>query len=474
MVNLKFNKKGIVKNKNSGITLISLVVTIIVLLILAGISISMLSGDNGLLKRAGDARDDTVIGQEKEQVELAYISAAVKKLGDNVDKDDLQDELDLSVGENKTIVTGSGTLKVKFEDTKNEYVVSQNGTVAKYKEPDPITLEEAKLNEKKFEDKTILLDIYKNKVVVPKGFKVAQDSGESVKEGVVIEDTIGNQYVWIPVSNINHDGSNKIKISNTEEIEITLGRYLFDSTGNLSSTSGEYQYGLDYENTVVLDGVYQELSEYHETSELSATTRNNTTAKNLKDFIESVRDNNGYYVARYEASYRENGKAGSKISTGTPATSLPSSREEGQLWNWITQSEASIACQNLYETVNSDLMNSYSWDTALLFIQSAGNLNYSNQRSKNFSSSSASNTGVNDDEVCNINDIASNCREWTTEYSSDEFVYRNETRFKPAVSRGGYFYSGGHSSRSRETAVVTDVGSSGYGYYSFRSILYLY
>lgn len=94
----------------------------------------MLSGDNGLLKRAGDARDDTIVGQEKEQVELAYISAAVKKLGDNVDKDDLQDELDASVGENKTTVTGSGTLKVKFEDTKNEYTVSQNGTVAKYEE----------------------------------------------------------------------------------------------------------------------------------------------------------------------------------------------------------------------------------------------------------------------------------------------------------------------------------------------------
>ena len=43
MMNLKINKKGIVKNKDSGITLISLVVTIIVLLILAGISISMLS-----------------------------------------------------------------------------------------------------------------------------------------------------------------------------------------------------------------------------------------------------------------------------------------------------------------------------------------------------------------------------------------------------------------------------------------------
>ena len=43
-------------NKNTGITLIALVVTIIVLLILAGVSISMLTGQNGILNRAVEAR----------------------------------------------------------------------------------------------------------------------------------------------------------------------------------------------------------------------------------------------------------------------------------------------------------------------------------------------------------------------------------------------------------------------------------
>ena len=49
----------------SGITLIALVVTIIVLLILAGISIMMLTGNNGILTRVGEAREETIIGQEK-------------------------------------------------------------------------------------------------------------------------------------------------------------------------------------------------------------------------------------------------------------------------------------------------------------------------------------------------------------------------------------------------------------------------
>lgn len=86
----------------------------------------MLSGDNGLLKRAGDARDDTVVGQEKEQVELAYVSAAVKKLGDDVDEEDLRTELNNSVGAGKTTVStnGDNTLNVNFTDTKHNYTVN--------------------------------------------------------------------------------------------------------------------------------------------------------------------------------------------------------------------------------------------------------------------------------------------------------------------------------------------------------------
>ena len=100
----------------------------------------MLSGDNGLLKRAGDARDDTVVGQEKETVELAYVSAAVKKLGDDVTYSELQEELDANFGDTgktdetkkKTKVTrnANNTLNVLFRDTQHNFNVN-NGKVAK-------------------------------------------------------------------------------------------------------------------------------------------------------------------------------------------------------------------------------------------------------------------------------------------------------------------------------------------------------
>ena len=65
------------KKNSKGITLIALVITIIVLLILAGISISMLSGDNGLLNRTAEARERTIHANVFEQLqleELAYLT----------------------------------------------------------------------------------------------------------------------------------------------------------------------------------------------------------------------------------------------------------------------------------------------------------------------------------------------------------------------------------------------------------------
>lgn len=92
MNNQKKTKKGNVKNSNSGITLIALVVTIIVLLILAGISISMLSGDNSILQRATDAKTRSDEAQIQERIKLAYHSALVGGKG-SYTKDTLMQEL---------------------------------------------------------------------------------------------------------------------------------------------------------------------------------------------------------------------------------------------------------------------------------------------------------------------------------------------------------------------------------------------
>ena len=74
MEKIKFRKKGIKKQPSAGITLIALVVTIIVLLILAGIAISMLTGNNGILNRSTEAKFANSIAQFDEQTKLASMS----------------------------------------------------------------------------------------------------------------------------------------------------------------------------------------------------------------------------------------------------------------------------------------------------------------------------------------------------------------------------------------------------------------
>ena len=81
------------KRKNArGITLIALVITIIVLLILVGITINALSGENGILKRATQAKSKTGRANALEQINLAIITARTEGLG-QVDKTVLRDEI---------------------------------------------------------------------------------------------------------------------------------------------------------------------------------------------------------------------------------------------------------------------------------------------------------------------------------------------------------------------------------------------
>ena len=61
----KISNKSLFK-KQQGITLVALVITIIVLLILAGITIGTLSGDNGILNNTGKAKEDTEISKEQQ------------------------------------------------------------------------------------------------------------------------------------------------------------------------------------------------------------------------------------------------------------------------------------------------------------------------------------------------------------------------------------------------------------------------
>ena len=119
-------KRGLKTKKERGITLIALVITIIVLLILAGVSIAMLTGENGVLTKATEAKDQTEIAQEKEEIKMAYAAAKANKeeyVANLVTADELNLELDKlnSKGE----ASGNEILTVTFLDSRRKYKINQ-------------------------------------------------------------------------------------------------------------------------------------------------------------------------------------------------------------------------------------------------------------------------------------------------------------------------------------------------------------
>lgn len=126
-------KKEAPPREEKGITLIALVITIIILLILAGITIATLTGENGILIQTTKAKEETEIASEKEIVQLAYIKANMQYIAEK-DRDlesNMQEELNLLIGENKTRVIGDeNELVVKFIESNRYYKVDNKGNAS--------------------------------------------------------------------------------------------------------------------------------------------------------------------------------------------------------------------------------------------------------------------------------------------------------------------------------------------------------
>ena len=370
--------------KERGITLIALVVTIVVLLILAGVSINAIFSENGIIKRAQDAQNKMNNAQESDLNAL--------------------NDLDKWINNQVNGITGGGTTGGDANPSTTPKISTLVGKVV--------------------DKNTKAEDAYGNKITIPKGFKVVAhgtvagsatytysgDNIPAVQDGIVIENgTDGNQFVWVPVGTIK----NKNNTTNT----ITLGRYEFDSnTGALKSNTPVQVASVENcTQEVTINTNYKELSVFRAGNSATDSTAQNATARNLEEFISTTLANGGYYIARFEAS-------------GT-ASKITSKYNQTVLGN-ITQPNAAKAAREMYGEIKennklvyaSDLVNSYAWDTAIVFIQTySGKTDYaSHNESKTTKAFTA--TGKNNDKYCNIFDMSGNASEWTTEYSTDSYI----------------------------------------------------
>ncbi len=301
---------------------------------------------------------------------------------------------------------------------------------------------------------TTIQDSLGNQVVVPAGFKIVNPD-DNVEDGIIIEDvshenTKGSQFVWIPVGNV--------KTRDKGTINIELNRYTFDSNGKETK-----------QGTNKIDNCYTE-----DTAANHDNNYKNTIAKNIDDFKIKAKSSHGYYIGRYEARDKD---ATAERTTSSSTTNQVVCTADNYIYNYISQPQAATLSRGMYEGTpfESDLVNSYAWDTATLFLQTIDNRTtdkskkYSIQNSLNVKSDGLASKGTNklyaskQDKICNIYDMASNCFEWTTETFTNDSI-------RPCIFRGGGYYNSDGYTSIRITGGTNSGSSSSF---SFRPILYL-
>lgn len=229
-----------------------------------------------------------------------------------------------------------------------------------------VEIENEKLNNK-IEELSTEEDSEKKLPYVPKNFKVIEDDET---KGFVIEDLSGNQFVWVPCSISGKDGN------------VKMNRYNFDVEDSLN---------------------IEECLE---------------NKKEINDFLESVSENHGFYIARFEA-----GKENEKLVF----------KKNKEVYTQITKEQAiSLIEEFEYADVEMSLVNSFAWDTCLKWIDTTEEGYSVSCNAKN--KFSLSETGK--ESVKNIYDLNYNAWEMTTEEYDGFIVYRGGLNLYDSFSCG--------------------------------------
>ena len=479
-INLQLrNKKKVRKLKEKGITLIALVVTIIILLILAGVTLNMALSGDGLFSRARNVADS----YKKAQNDEGQLMENLTKEMDKINPKEAGTPVEVPKGE-------------KWEEDKVTPIADGKGSA----------------------------------VPIPKGFYYV---GGNIDTGIVISDVEnddlnnskhGNQFVWIPCT--------------VEEYENAVD----DVMRKEWPSNNQYKDNGDTSNEIKNNGTGNGLGwhdDYNEddnkkVKETYTTIDTENWKSNQTEVAKkSLETYNGFFVARFEAGIQESedlnkkdgiefeiSGRGNKDETLKILNLRPVSKKGTEVWNCITQPNAKIVAENMYEGkefgANSYLIDNVAWNiicerfekvlknningTSIIDSSLLGNYYVSKERvSKLIKSiwilhdlsqesewknvyyngdnghleSATSNknalieilTGqIEEFKLYNIYDMAGNAWEWTTGH------YSKGENFNVILRGGAYDFGGGKSiARAHGDGVLTTSLFS----IGFRVILYI-
>ena len=466
------------KNKK-GITLIALVVTVVVLIILAGVSINAVLGDNGIIKKANQAASVTKEAEVKEAINRTILEFYLTE-----DYETLEDFLKAKVTEGKidsvtknadgTLTVKKGEYSVTVENKTNSSGGSSSGGETQTPE---ITIGEAKVVANSDGTGSAITDaasVYLGNTLYITFSHSITGGTTTVDKTIPYAVTKNGTYTFTVTGTVNGK-------SYTKNVSVTVNQFkdvyeYMQTNTKVTYSDGEvwvpegFKVADDSASTVQGGVVIEDkdgnqfvwvpvatLADYKRTWYTEYDSFSSYSEALPEDEKTSVERYKGFYIGRYEA--------GDKESTGTTKATFRTSSSDASNsvtikadqvpYNYVTRTQAvslaeGFATKQGYKA-KTKLVSSYAWDTTIAFLQKV-NSDYGNSSEEgNYkdttfpytditgaSQTKASNSQVlvptgQTTPVCNIYDMGGNVWEWTTESCSDTS--------SPYARRGGYYDS---------------------------------
>ena len=300
---------------------------------------------------------------------------------------------------------------------------------------------------------------------LPTGF--TQVKGTTLKNGLTIQDSTGNQYVWVEVPKAER----VYKTAGLEIKDFTDEEYTAIET-DLHTYTNDYRDGTSYKD------------EYYSDAVTGLTSAQYIELK--QKMLKSVYQNGGFYVGKYKTGIEDSPKK----SYTSELTQTPVIKQNAYPYNYVTCSQAQTLANSMESgSHTSSLMFGVQWDLVLKYLETKGTAqadlktdstsigNYydnlweiTNENSKYAPNGSGWTSGARGKKESNeivllstgasetfskqgIYDIAGNVSEWTLEYTSNSYY--------PCANRGGVYSNNGdvYPAADRDNGTTTFYGT---------------
>ena len=500
-------------NNKKGITLIALVVTVVVLIILAGVSINAVLGDNGIIKKANQAASVTKEAEVKEAINRTILEFYLTE-----DYETLEDFLKAKVTEGKidsvtknadgTLTVKKGEYSVTVENKTNSSGGSSSGGETQTPE---ITIGEAKVVANSDGTGSAITDaasVYLGNTLYITFSHSITGGTTTVDKTIPYAVTKNGTYTFTVTGTVNGK-------SYTKNVSVTVNQFKDVYEYMQTNTKVTYSDGevwvpegfkvADDSASTVQGGVVIEDKDGNQfvwvpvdtISDYKRTWYTGSDGITFGSYSETLKDDEktsvttykGFYIGRYEAGDKEStGTTKATFRTSSSDTSNSVTIKADQVpYNYVTRTQA-ISLAEGFKTqqgykAKTKLVSSYAWDTTIAFIEKTVN-NYGSSSSQgNYSNTSVTYKDITDESkpektkaenssllvatgqttpVCNIYDMGGNVFELTTEFSSDTY--------NPYVRRGGSYLSTFAGSPAGDRNNLSGVANDFFG---FRLTLFL-